>query len=256
MSVERLLVTGASRGIGRAVAEALLAGGRRVALSARNEARLAEVAARGEGRAAVLARDLLDDPSGLVAEARDALGGLDGLVHAAGIADYTAAPDVPVEELERAYRLHVRAPMVLTQELARALRAEGRPGAVVHIGSTLALRNAPMTSAYAASKAALHRLAQAHALELAADRIRVNVVAPGVVETDMVRALRLGPGEVAPTGAEREARVAAQLEALRRLHPLGRLGRPADVAGAVLYLLDAEWVTGTVLVVDGGVTAT
>jgi NAD(P)-dependent dehydrogenase (short-subunit alcohol dehydrogenase family) len=85
-------------------------------------------------------------------------------------------------------------------------------------------------------------------LELAAARIRVNAVAPGVVDTAMVNVLRPG----GPAGIEPEAALRAQLEALRKLHPLGRLGRPEDIAQSVLYLLAAPYVTGTVLPVDGG----
>ena len=122
------------------------------------------------------------------------------------------------------------------------------------LSSTLAMRPAPTTIAYAASKAALIAMVKAAALELAPDGIRVNAVAPGVVETDMTRALRLAPGEPMPLGEEHEARVAAQLDALRRLHPLGRLGTPEEIAEAITFVLDAAWATGSVLTIDGGLT--
>jgi len=83
----------------------------------------------------------------------------------------------------------------------------------------------------------------------------VNAVSPGVCDTAMTRALRLAPGEPMPQGAELEARVGEQLDELRGLHPLGRLGTPEEIAEAALYLLAAEWTTGAILTVDGGLTA-
>jgi NAD(P)-dependent dehydrogenase (short-subunit alcohol dehydrogenase family) len=126
---------------------------------------------------------------------------------------------------------------------------EAGGGAMVVVASTLATHTATGTAAYAASKAALVAAARTFARELA-PTVRVNVVAPGVVDTDMVRAPRrpLAPGEV------REDVVRAELATLRALHPLARLGTPDDVAAAVQYLLEAAWVTGSVLTVDGGLT--
>ncbi|HJL17309.1 MAG TPA: SDR family oxidoreductase [Sandaracinaceae bacterium LLY-WYZ-13_1] len=254
----RILVTGASRGIGRAVAASLLAEGRRVALLARDEARLAEVAETAPDRAAVLVADLADEAAPharLIEAAARALGGLDGLVHAAGVAPHAPLAGIHEAHLRVAQALHVRAPLMLTQALAARLRAEEAPGSVVFLASTLGVRPAPGTLVYAATKAALINLTRGLALELAPDGVRVNAVAPGVVDTDMVRAPRLAPGEPAPEGETRERLVAAQLEALRSLHPLGRLGTPEEVAEAVRYLLDAAWATGSVLTLDGGLSA-
>jgi NAD(P)-dependent dehydrogenase (short-subunit alcohol dehydrogenase family) len=105
---------------------------------------------------------------------------------------------------------------------------------VVSVSSTLASRTAPNTLAYGASKAALDQAMRTLALELAPHAIRVSVVSPGIVETPMT--------------------AARDLDRLRALHPIGRLGKPEDVAQAVLYLLDADWATGTTLIVDGGLT--
>ncbi|MEQ9074985.1 MAG: SDR family oxidoreductase [Sandaracinaceae bacterium] len=243
----RIVVTGASRGIGRAIARRLLDEGRQVALVARDEARLSQLAAVAPSRAAVIARDLVD-PTGVIDAAAAALGGVDGLVHAAGVAQHAPIEAIEEEHLALAHALHVRAPFVLTRDLAAHL--DGEPGSIVHVASTLGLRGAPSTAVYAGSKASLIRMSQVFALELAPRGVRVNVVAPGVVDTDMVRALRLAPGQPPPDDVD--AAVAAQLEQLRSLHPLGRLGTPDDVAAAVAYLLDAEWVTGSVLSVDGG----
>ena len=250
MTPERIVVTGASRGIGRAIARRLLEAGRYVALVARDEARLAQLAAVAPSRAAVIARDLVD-PAGVVEAAAAALGSLDGLVHAAGVAKHAPLDAIEEEQLALAHALHVRAPWVLTRDLARHLG--DRPGSIVHVASTLGLKGALETAVYAGSKAALIRMSQVFALELAPRGVRVNVVAPGVVDTDMVRALRLPPGARPPEDVD--AAVAAQLEALRTLHPIGRLGTPEDVAAATQFLLDAEWITGTVLTVDGGLSA-
>lgn len=253
MKPSRVLVTGASRGIGRALAERLLDEGRRVALVARDATGLARVAARAPDRAAVVPADLAVDPD-VVARAVAALGGLDGLVHAAGVAAHAPLEAITGAQLEEAYALHVRAALRLVQGLAAHLASEERPGSIVIVSSTLGLRPAAGTLAYSASKAASIALAKAAALELAPRGVRVNVVAPGVVETEMTRALRLAPGEPLPTGAEHARRVEAQLEGLRALHPLGRLGTPEEVAEGVAYLLDAAWATGTVLTLDGGLS--
>lgn len=242
---ERVLVTGASRGIGRALAERLIAEGRRVVAVARS---------RVELECEVVLADLARDGD-VVARACAPYGGLDGLVHAAGVAPHASLEAITDADLDATYDLHVRAALRLTQGLAAHLRSERRGGSIVHVASTLGLRPAAGTIAYSASKAALIALTQAAALELAPDGIRVNAIAPGLVDTDMVRALRLAPGEPMPSGEEHARRVDAQLEALRALHPLGRLGTPEEVAGGIVYLLDAAWATGSVLTLDGGLTA-
>src|SRR5690606_16637015 len=113
-------------------------------------------------------------------------------------------------------------------------------------------RPAPSTVGYAGTKAALEATTRGLAKELSARAIRVNAVAPGVVDTDMVRQPRVAPGTRAPEGAERERLVAEQLEALAYLHPLGRLGTAEEVAELIVQVLDAEWMTGSVVTLDGG----
>lgn len=223
-----ILVTGASRGIGRAVAEALLAEGRPVVLLARDAGRLAEVAA-GRADAHVLVHDLLDGAEAVIDRAASLAGGLGGFVHAAGVARHAPLAAITRAEVDEMHRLHVVAPLELAQGFAR----RGEAGAIVMVASTLGLRPAPARLAYAASKAALISMTRSLALELA-PRVRVNAVAPGVVDTDMVKDL--------------------DLDALAALHPLG-LGAPKDVASAIRFLLDAPWVTGTIMTVDGGLTA-
>jgi NAD(P)-dependent dehydrogenase (short-subunit alcohol dehydrogenase family) len=125
---------------------------------------------------------------------------------------------------------------------------------MLFVTSTLADRPAPTTTVYGATKGALTSMTRTLALELAPDRIRVNALAPGVIDTDMVRAPRLAPGEAMPEGDARRAREEAQLAELARLHPIGRVGRPEEVAEAADFLLHAQFATGTVLVLDGGLS--
>lgn len=254
VSSGRVLVTGASRGIGRSVVAALAARRARVVAVGRDRNALQSVAAINPSRVLPLVADLddLETRESLVRRVTDVLGGLDGVVHSVGIARHAKVGAITDADLRAQLETNFVAPLMISQAAALKMREQRQGGAIVHIASTLGMHPAPGTTAYAASKAALLACTKALAAELAPDGIRVNAVAPGVVDTDMVRALRLDPGERAPVGVEREARVHRQLATLEKLHPLGRLGRPEDVAQAVLYLLDATWATGTTLVVDGG----
>lgn len=252
---EAIAVTGASRGIGRAIAERLLSQGRRVLLVARDAARLEEVAALAPDRAEVLAADLIAEPDAL-ARRLAAEPWLDGLVHAAGIAPHAPLEAIDARDFERAWRLHVLSPFESARALGLSLRTRGAKGSMVLVSSTLGLRPAPTMLVYSATKAALLNMTRTLALELAPDGVRVNAVAPGVVDTDMARELRLPLGTPPPTDeAERAQLVETQLEELTTLHPIGRLGAADDVADAVLHLLDAPWTTGSVLTVDGGLLA-
>lgn len=247
-------MTGASRGIGRAVARQLHARGARLALSARTLANLSEVLAETPGSVGLPA-ELGDaaEVETLVPRAIDALGGLDGFVHCAGIVRYRPALEVTRAELEAQLAVNFTSAFRLSQQVARELVIAGSGGAIVYVASTLATDPAAGTAAYAASKAALLAVTRSLALELAPSSIRVNAVAPGIIDTDMVRVLRSAAGE--PMAEEERAqRVSEQLASLAALHPLGRLGSAEEVAEAVRYLLEATFVTGTVLVVDGGLT--
>lgn len=232
----RILVTGASRGIGRAIAESLLRSGHHVLLTARDTAKLDEVAKPFARCAHVFAADLLDATSrqGLVAACERALGGLDAFVSSAGIVSYGDVISASEEDLRRQIETNLVAPLLLARALTQTL-ADG--GAMVFIASTLANHAAPGTTAYAASKAGLLATTRGLALELGARGIRVNSVSPGIVETDMVK-----------------SRDANEMKALLALHPLGKFVAASDVAEAVDYLLNAQWVTGTDLVLDAGLT--
>ena len=245
------LVTGATRGIGRAVVELLVARGRRVVACARDGAALAELGRAYGDRVVGIPVDLAEPGASLwaVDEAYRQVGPITQLVYAAGVVRYAPIGEIEESALRAQLEVNFVAPFAMLQRAGTMMRALGG-GAMVVLASTLAFRAAANTAAYAASKAALVSAVRSFALELAPS-VRENGVAPGIVDTDMVRVPRrtAGPDESV------EVLIDEQLEGMRGLHPLGRLGTPADVAEAVLYLLGAPWVTGSVLTVDGGLTA-
>ena len=236
------LVTGASRGIGLAVAQRLVDEGARVVITARKPEALNEaVEALGGAEHAVAVPGRADDAAHqdeAIAAAVDAFGGLDLLVNNTGINPvYGPLVDIDLDAARKILEVNVVSALSWTQKAYRAtLREKG--GAVVNVASIAGVRPAPGVAFYGVSKAALIHLTSSLAIELA-PKVRVNAVAPAVVKTRFATALYEG----------REAEVAAE-------YPLGRLGEPEDVAGAVAYLLsdDAAWTTGQTLVVDGGIT--
>ncbi len=247
----RVLVTGGGSGIGHAGAEALAAAGGSVVVAGRRRERLDAVAAAWPGRVYVLPCDL-EDPAarvGLLARARDLLGGLDGFVHSAGNVVHQPPGHIDEHALRAQIELNLVAPLRLGEE-ALAVLADG--GGAVFVASTLAMRPVVTSAVYSAAKAGLLAAMASLALAGAPRRVRFNAVAPGLVDTEMVRELRLAPGEPMPEGAEYARRLEAQMAALAGLHPLGRMGNPADVAAAVIHLLGAPWSTGTTLTIDGG----
>ncbi len=247
------LVTGASRGIGRAVAEALARRGERVAGVARFE-RAGEPLPEGVERVALDLSSAADAERAVDAAER-AVGPITNMVLAAGVAEHAPIEDVDVARIERHFAINVRAPMLLCRDLARRAKERGEGASIVLVASTLGIAPAKRTSVYAATKGAVIAMTKALAVELAPAGVRVNAIAPGIVDTEMTRRLRLEPGETMPTGEERARREDAQMRAFASFHPTGKVGRPEDVAAGVLYLLDAAQAVGTILVLDGGLTA-
>lgn len=248
-----VIVTGATRGIGRATVDAILARGGKVVAVARDEEALAGLEAIAAGRIRTVAADLSDVSrvSDAARRAIDAFGSVDGLVNCAGIARYEAVLSAELESIEAQLRVNLVAPLLLSQVVAAHLR--GRGGAIVNVSSTLSERVAPTTVVYAATKAALNTLTKGLALELAPAGVRVNAVLPGAVDTDMLRTPRLRPEE-SLTAAELEQRIDSQLASLAALHPLGRLGEPEEVAAVIVHLLDQTWQTGSLVTIDGGLS--
>jgi NAD(P)-dependent dehydrogenase (short-subunit alcohol dehydrogenase family) len=248
-----VIVTGATRGIGRATVDAILARGGKVVAIARNDEALHALKRSAPNRIRVVAVDLEDVASVPDAGSRaiEAFGSVDGLVNCAGIAVYEPVGAIGIGAIEAQLRVNLVAPLLLSQAVAEHLR--GRGGAIVNVSSTLSEHVAQSTAVYAATKAALNTLTKCLALELAPFGVRVNAVLPGGVETDMLRAPRLLPGE-SLSAAELDQRVESQLAALAALHPLGRLGKPEEVAAVIISALDQTWQTGSLITVDGGLS--
>ncbi len=247
----RVLVTGASRGIGRAIVKRLAMRHMQVVANARDAAALKDVARLAPDRITVMVGDLTDTEQrdALVPRAAEEIGGLDVLVNCAGVLRYGEVGDIEEQDLIVTLKVNLLAPLLLAQAAAPYLAERG--GCVVNVASTLGIRPAPGLTAYAASKAALISVTRTLAAELA-PRVRVNAVVPGVVDTDMPRQLR-ATSQV-PSDNPRFA-VDRQLADLQALHPLGRLGRPEEVADAVLFCMESEWMTGSLLTLDGGLLA-
>jgi NAD(P)-dependent dehydrogenase (short-subunit alcohol dehydrogenase family) len=239
------LVTGAASGIGRATAELFAALGARVSLVDCNEASLRTLAeALPNGPHACHVHDLsdVDGIDDLVRDIVTGLGPLHGVVHAAGIQSVQPAKDLKPEVWRRILAVNTEAALALARNMARKRVCQGG-GSVVFISSVMALAGSAGAVAYAMSKSALHGLARSLALELAPQGTRVNCIAPGFVRTPMLERL------------ERDWD-ASQREAVEALHPLG-FGEPQDIAQAAAFLVAAtgRWITGSVLVVDGGYLA-
>lgn len=240
-----ILVTGASSGIGRAIAIAASEQGARIALVARDRARLEATMEAMPGAGHVIVEQDMSDQDGIpraVQEASQVLGGLRGLVHAAGIHNATPLRGLSSETVREVLDVNVVSAFALIRAFRH--RQVRQPGAsVVLLSSAVGLVGQPGVSAYSTSKGALISLARSLALELVREDVRVNAVCPGVVRTEMTQ--KLG----ATLGEEGFGKVEAA-------HPLG-LGDPRDVANAALFLLSgaSKWITGTALSVDGGYTA-
>ncbi len=241
-----VLVTGASSGIGRATALRFAEAGCQVAAAARRVDRLQEVVqeceeAGGSGRAFPVDLTQPEARERLVAEVVEAFGGVDVLVNAAGI---LVTGDIRATDLEtwrRMMDINLEAPFHLIRLTLPSL--EARQGNVVNVSSVTGLRAFPGILAYCVSKAGLDQLTRCLALELAPHGVRVNAVNPGVVETELHLA----------GGMEPEA-YRAFLEHSRTTHPLGRVGRPEEVAELTYYLASprAAWITGVTYPIDGG----
>ncbi|WP_315095332.1 SDR family oxidoreductase [uncultured Cellulomonas sp.] len=237
------LITGASRGIGLAVAERLVTEGATVVLTGRKPESLEQAVARldavAPGHAVGVAgrADDEDHRAAAFALVRDRFGGLDHLVNNAGINPaYGPALEIESAVVRKILEVNVVAALDWTRSAVEA----GLRRSIVNTGSVAGLSASPGVAFYGVSKAALLNLTQQLAVELAPG-IRVNAVAPGVVRTRLAQALYEG---------DREAALAA-------VYPLGRIGEPEDVAGPVAFLLsdDAAWITGHTLTIDGGASA-
>ncbi len=238
------VVTGASRGIGEAIVRRLDAGGARVALVARSGERLQEIASTLTNQPIVVVCDLSDTdaPDLIAGQILEAFGGLDILVNNAAVERNQPATKVTAEAIDETLLVNLRQAFMLCSRFAKALFAS--QGAIVNISSTAATGAGGTQGAYAASKGGLNTLTKNLANEWASKGVRVNGVAPGLVDTEMWEATfeRLGEGAVRDGFAKRV--------------PMGRWGTADEIAEVACFLASrrASYVTGQTIRVDGGMT--
>jgi NAD(P)-dependent dehydrogenase (short-subunit alcohol dehydrogenase family) len=227
---KRALVTGAGSGIGAAIARRLAGEGAEVIV-----ADLAPQDVADELGVQAVVLDVRDE----VQVARR-MEGVDVLVNAAGIGSTTSAPETPLEVWENVMAVNARGTFLCCKHAIPGMVERGG-GSIVNIASIAGLIGLRNRAAYSASKGAVISLTRALAIDHVGDGVRVNAVAPGTVDSPWVRRLVEDVGE--------------SIDALRARQPMGRLGTPEEIADAVVYLAAAEFVTGSVLVIDGGLTA-
>jgi NAD(P)-dependent dehydrogenase (short-subunit alcohol dehydrogenase family) len=233
----RALVTGAGSGIGEAVARRLHAEGADVLLADRAGERVRALAGELGGSARGLELDVRDE-----AAVAGATRELDVLANVAGIGSTTNAPDTPLEVWEDVLAVNATGTFLCCKHAIPGMVARGG-GTIVNMASVAGMIGLRDRAAYSASKGAVIALTRALAIDHVGDRVRVNAVCPGTVDSPWVRRLVDEVGE--------------SLDALRARQPMGRLGTPEEIAEAVLYLASdqAAFVTGTAFVIDGGLTA-
>jgi NAD(P)-dependent dehydrogenase (short-subunit alcohol dehydrogenase family) len=245
---KRALVTGGSDGIGFAIAEAFLREGAHVMIVGRDADRLRSARKKLGGEVEPIQADL-GGTAGLdaVVDHVEASGPLDVLVNNAGMAVLVPFEDVGPEQYERSFALNVTAVFFLTQRLLPHLRAGA---SIINISSYFAGKMIPKrpSSVYSLSKGALNSLTKSLAFELGPRGIRVNAIAPGTIDTTMRRR------SIENLPAAAQTALQAYVESS---YPLGRIGRPEDVAGMAVHLAgdEAAWTSGGIFAVDGGYTA-
>jgi len=244
------IVTGGGSGIGLEAAKRLYAEGASVLLNGRDEAKLRAAAEEiGEAsRVAIFAGDVakVATSGALVETAEKRFGGVDILINNAGVFEPIPFGEVTEEQYDWFLDTILKGKFFMAQAAAKAMKKRGG-GVIVNTGSMWALQavGATPSSAYSAANAGVHALARNLALELAGDHIRINAVAPAVVETPVYSTFLS------------EEDVSKVLPTFNAFHPLGRNGQPRDVATAILFLAsdEASWITGTTVPIDGGVMA-
>jgi len=243
MQGKRVIVTGASSGIGRATAERFLGEGARVAIVGRRMNALDEVAASDNRNRYTVVADLSDNnqTERCIADAVEVMGGLDVVVNAAGILKAGRIEDTTIDLWDEMMNINLRSIFHLMKLAVPHL--ERSRGNIVNVSSVTGPRSFPGVLAYCVSKAGLDQLTRCAALELAAKGIRVNAVNPGVVVSRLHR-----------SGGMNEEAYDAFLEHSKTTHPLGRVGKPEEIADLIFFLASdrASWITGATVSIDGG----
>jgi NAD(P)-dependent dehydrogenase (short-subunit alcohol dehydrogenase family) len=241
------LITGAGTGIGRAIALAFAREGANLTLVGRRKHVLEAVANEVGGAALVQSGDVSrqDDIDRVLAATIAQFGTLNVLVNNAGILHIGTAEQITEAQWDETFNVNVRGLWLLSRSVLPYMRKEGG-GSIINVASVLGINAARNRAVYAASKGAVILLTKSMAIDYGAENIRVNAICPSFVETDLTaEVLRRAPD---PAAVRRE-RVG--------VHPIGRLGKPEDIAGLALYLASDQsaWVTGAALPVDGGYLA-
>ena len=240
-----IVITGASRGIGEAIARACVDAGAKVALASRKQADLDAVAAKLPPERAIAIACHTGKPeevAAMIAKAVERFGRVDGLVNNAATNPYFGPLiDTPDAAIDKTIEVNVKGYLYCAREFVKHARTRGNTGSIVNVASVAGLRASPMQGIYGATKAAVISLTQTLAFELGGSQLRVNAIAPGLVETKFASAIVNNP---------------MLRDHVVKRTPLGRHAQPSEIAGAATYLLSdaASFTTGTVLVVDGGFT--
>jgi NAD(P)-dependent dehydrogenase (short-subunit alcohol dehydrogenase family) len=234
-----VIVTGAGNGIGSVITEQYARQGATVVMWDRDADGLRKIQAKLEKEGFRIISRVIDltSPNDIVRavkEEHDELGNIDVLINNAGLGRSNSPYDLSVDDWDYVINTNLRGTFLCAREVAKVMRV-GKKGSIVNIASTRALMSEPNTEAYAASKGGILALTHALAISLGPDKIRVNAISPGWIETGNYEKLK-------PTDHIQ--------------HPAGRVGKPGDIAKACLYLTDPanDFITGINLVIDGGMT--